>query len=132
MHKQKKRQVIELVEKQKLVIESHPVHNDLSMIGPDGSVTLTVHVSKNGPVVQIGAGRLTLEVKGDLAINAGRITINGREEIALSTAGNIRIDAAGDLSSCAHSQSVEAKLGNVDIKANDDVTFDGERIRMNC
>jgi len=132
MHEQENKQVIGLVENQKLVIESHLIHNDLNIIGPDGSVTLTVHVSKNGPVVQIDAGRLAIDVKGDLKINAGRITINGQEEIALSTAGNIRIDAAGDLSSSARAQSVEAKLGNVDIKANDDVTFDGERIKMNC
>jgi hypothetical protein len=44
----------------------------------------------------------------------------------------VSIDTPGDIHSEACSQKITAHLGNVDIKANDDVTLDGERIRMNC
>ena len=125
-------QIVNLVAKQKLVIEYHHPNNVLNIIASDGIVSLSIHITKKGPVLKIGGGDLTIQADGNLAIDAERVTIHSRKEMALTTDGNLHIEAAGDLHSKARIQTITADLGNVDIKANDDVTLDGERIRMNC
>jgi len=128
----KDRHIVELVKNQKLVIEFHPTRNDLNIVGPNGATRLSIQVTENGPVLKIGRGSLAIQIEGNLSIDAEQITIHGRKGMALTTDGDIRIDAAGDLISKAHTQKVRATPGNVDIEANDDITLDGERIRMNC
>lgn len=48
------------------------------------------------------------------------------------TEGDLKLQVAGDLHSEARVQNVTATLGDVNVRANDDVKMIGERIRMNC
>ena len=89
-------------------------------------------MTESGPVLKVGTGSLAIQTGGNLSINAEQITIHGRKGMALTTGGDIRINAAGDLISRARTQKIRATPGNIDIEANDDITLDGERIRMNC
>jgi len=125
-------QIVDLVAQQKLVIEYHHISNVLNIIDSDGIVSLSIHLTKEGPVVRIAGGALTIQAEGNLTIDAERVAIHSQKGMALTTGGNFHIEAAGDLHSKARIQTITADLGNVDIKANDDVTLDGERIRMNC
>jgi len=125
-------QIVDLVAEQKLVIEYHHLSNVLNIIASDGMVSLSIHITKEGPVLKIGGGVLTIQAEGNLAIDAERVAIHSRKGMALTTGGNLHIEAAGDLHSKARGQTITADLGNVDIKANDDVKLDGERIRLNC
>ena len=58
----------------------------------------------------------------------------------IKTAGNLVIEAgkdcltkiAGTNKSIARIQKLTASLGNVEIKANDDVKLDGESVKLNC
>ena len=45
---------------------------------------------------------------------------------------NASLVVAGDLETYARVQHHTATLGNVNIRANDDVRLNGERVRMNC
>lgn len=125
-------QIVNLVAKQKLVIEHQNLSNVLNIIGSDGMVSLSIHITKEGSVLRIGGGELTIQAEGNLAIDAESVAIHSRKGMALTTGENLHIEAAGDLHSKARVQTITADLGNVDIKANDDVTLDGERVRMNC
>jgi hypothetical protein len=40
--------------------------------------------------------------------------------------------ADGDLKTEARIQEIRARLGNVNVSANDDVRIDGERVMVNC
>ena len=69
-------------------------------------------------------GGLTLKTDGDLALSARRIDLNASEGMSLTT--------AGDLKTTGRSQTIVADLGDVKVKANDDVRFNGERVLVNC
>jgi hypothetical protein len=90
-----------------------------------------VHLTPAGPVLRF-EGSLLLEASGGLAVDAQRVAIHGREGLSLTSGGNARIEIAGDLDSQARIQNITAVLGNVNVKANDDVRMNGERIKMNC
>ena len=52
--------------------------------------------------------------------------------VSLNTDGDLALRAAGALTSEARIQNLTATLGDVNVRANDDVKMQGERIRMNC
>jgi hypothetical protein len=120
-----------LAHDQTLLVERLQDSDVLRLVGRDGQVCLAVHLTAAGPVLRF-EGNLMLEASGNLALSAGRIALHGRDGIALSTDGDAHIHAAGDLHSSARAQIITAQLGNVNIKANDDVKLNGERVKMNC
>lgn len=125
-------QTLELVGDHRLVVQNNAESSDLRVIGRNGSVSLSIHVTEHGPVLRLEGTVIHIEAQGELCLNAERLTIHGRRSLALTSDGKVSIDTPGDIQSDARSQKITAHLGNVDIKANDDVTIDGERIRMNC
>lgn len=44
----------------------------------------------------------------------------------------VELGPEGDIATRAREQVIEARLGDVRVKANDDVKLNGERIRLNC
>jgi hypothetical protein len=125
-------QTLQLVGDQQLVVESSSAENILHVIGRDGFVKLALHVTPDGPVVKFEGAGILIQSTGTLAIDAQSVVIRGREGVALVSGGNAEVRVAGDLTCEARVQSLTATLGNVNIKANDDVKLNGERVMMNC
>jgi hypothetical protein len=103
----------------------------LTLVGPSGVQALSIELTAQGPRLRMEAG-LSLAFSGELSIDAKRVAIHGREGIALTSGADAKIAASGELATSARAQSITAELGDVRVKANDDVRLDGERIRMNC
>ena len=123
---------LSLVGNQQLVVRRDERSDVLSIVAQNGRVSLSIEVTKDGPVLRLEGSNLTIETDAALAIDADTVALHGRRGMALSTDGNLTIHAAGDLCTNARRQKINAELGDVDIRANDDVKLDGERIRMNC
>lgn len=112
----------------------------LRLKAPDGRVCLTISLSAAGPVVELSAAALSVATEGDLTIDCERFQVNARRDMALVAGGSIAQDAGGnvttradgDIMTEAVAQQHRARLGNVDLIANDDVSLDGERVRLNC
>ena len=132
MTEDRRTQTLELVANQKLVVQRNAESSLLRIIGRDGKLSLAIHVTEDGPVVRLESSAIEIEAEGQLSLNAERVAIHGRKSLSLTSDGNVSIDTPADVHSDARSHKITARLGNVDIKANDDVTMDGERIRMNC
>lgn len=107
-----------------LHIDSVGDGHTLRLVGPGGGQRLEIAITPQGPVLRLG-GNLRVELTGDLAVEARRIALHGREGLALSSGADGSVQVVGDL-------AVTADLGDVSIRANDDVRIDGERVRMNC
>lgn len=107
-----------------LHIEPATDGHHLRLLGPGGGQSLEIVVTSQGPVLRLGAG-LRLELAGALSVDAERIALHGRSGVALTSGGEVTIDAATHL-------TAKADLGDVRVKANDDLRLDGERILMNC
>lgn len=125
-------QTIELIGSQALVLERTSIDNTLKIVSSDGNVRLSIHITSAGPVLRFEGGALMIQTAGDLAIDARSIAIQGREGLALFSGGDASVNAVGDLHVEARIQNLTALLGNVNIKANDDVKLNGERVMMNC
>ncbi len=106
--------------------------NVLEIVGADGRVTLSVRVTPAGPVLELEGCGLLIRATGDLAVQAERVAIHGREEVCITSGGDATIGVAGDLATTARIQNITAVLGNVNVKANDDVRLNGERVLVNC
>jgi hypothetical protein len=126
------RETLELTENQRLIVERRETESVLHVIGSSGQVSLTIQLTAEGPVLRFDGLDLRIEAGGDLAIGARQLRLHGREGVAISSGGDASIRAAGVLDSEATIQNIRARLGNVNVKANDDVGLRGERIRLNC
>ena len=122
----------ELIGQQALVVESAEGGDLLKIVAPDGRVRLAIAITPDGPVLELGGMGVMIRSSGPLAIDAERIALHGRNGLQISTGGDAAIRAEGDLTSVARIQNISASLGNVNVKANDDVRLNGERVMMNC
>jgi hypothetical protein len=122
---------LDLPGRQRLLVEREPDASVLRIFGSDGRVTLSIEVTESGPVLCFEGG-LEVRASGALDFAAQRVAIRGREGVRIESGGDAHIRAEGDLHSEARVQNVRARLGNVNVKANDDVKLRGERIRLNC
>lgn len=107
-----------------LHIERLPDGHLLRLLGPDGERSLEIALTPEGPVLRLHSG-LRMDLAGDLAVDARHVSLHGREGLTLTSGADASLMAAGDL-------VARAELGDLTLRANDDVRIDGERIRMNC
>jgi hypothetical protein len=122
---------LEFVGGQRLLIERGEREDLLSLVAPSGDVTFSVRITPDGPVLRFEHG-LRLEAAGPLEFAGRSLVLSGKEGVCIKSGGDAVIDVAGDLSSTARVQNIKARLGNVNVKANDDVRLTGERVRLNC
>lgn len=114
---------LKIIEKNK---ESH-----IEIIAPDGNMSFSIVFTSEGPVLNFGHSKIKICSQGDIELDAENLTLKGRQSLSLSSDGNINLNAKGDLDSLARVQNIQAELGNVNLKANDDVKLRGERILLN-
>lgn len=110
----------------------------LSVIGQDGTVCLRMTLGKEGPVVEMRTRSFKLAATEELRLDCDRMEINANRQVSIRSAsleqsisGDIRMQAGGLIHSEAYAQRIEARLGDIELRANDDVALDGEQIRLN-
>jgi hypothetical protein len=102
------------------------------IVGSDGRVQLSITLTADGPVLRLEGTGLKIQTAGTLALDAEQIALHGRRGVAISSGGDASITVAGDLEARARIHNIVAELGNVNVRANDDVKLNGERVMMNC
>lgn len=96
----------------------------LRLEGPEGEKSMEIVLTPQGPVLRLNSS-LRMDLTGDLAVEARHVSLHGREGLTLTSGTDAVLAVTGDL-------NLRAELGDVTVRANDDVRLDGERIRMNC
>lgn len=104
---------------------------DLCIRAPDGRVCLKVTLTPEGPRVELDSVSLSIAARGDLTMSCENMELRAEKDLALSAGGDVTLRAEGELSTEGLSQTIRASRGDVQVKANDDVALDGERIRLN-
>jgi hypothetical protein len=110
----------------------------LSVVGRNGQICLRMVLTPEGPVVEMQAQSFRLAASGELRLDCERLELNAREQLTLRSSkligiadNDIQLQAGGLIRSEAHAQQHRARLGNIELVANDDVALDGEQIRLN-
>lgn len=114
-----------------LVVERTAEGGLLRLLSPDGAKPIEIEVTAAGPILRLGHG-LAIAVAGKLDIAAEELSLHAQRGLELRSEGTLSVRAEGDMTMEAEAHAIEARLGDVSIKANDDVIAVGERIRMNC
>lgn len=109
-----------------------PGRDVLRVEGGDGRLRVSVAVTDAGVSIELDGAELMLRSSGTISLEAERLALRGREGLSLESGGDLDIRAEGVLASDARTQRIEARTGDVSVRANDDVRLDGERIKMNC
>jgi hypothetical protein len=123
---------VELAGSQRLEIERGADQDTIRLVGPEGGLRLTIIVTPAGPVLHVDGAGVMIQTTGVLGIAAERVAIHGREGVSLTSGTDVQVQATGRMDMQARSVGIKAEVGDVEVRANDDVRIDGERIRMNC
>src|SRR5690554_4735725 len=105
-----------------------------------GIPLFTIEVSEQGTNLIVSAENIQVNAKKDLSFTAENVSIKSRNETKMECGGNLihkimgnaTTSIEGDNVQEAKTQLVKANLGDVKIKANDDVKLNGERVKLNC
>ncbi|XYI02961.1 hypothetical protein ACMHYB_25685 [Sorangium sp. So ce1128] len=105
-----------------------------------GEVELDVRLTPSGPVLRIRAAELELSSPGAVRVDCDRFHVRAEHGIVHETGGDLAQTVAGDattrvrgeLRAEARQATIEARRGDVQLVANDDVQLLGERIKLNC
>jgi len=123
---------LRLIGDQQLSVEDQGTRNLIHLRGPGGRIALTIEVTATGPVLRFDGPGLAIQTSGPLAIESESLSLHGRRGLTLSSGGDATMRIAGDLEISARVQTIRAELGNVELRANDDVRMIGERVLLNC
>lgn len=98
--------------------------DEITIRGPAGEVLLEVVLTPSGPLLRFHAAQVALDCPGSVQVRCGSFEIE--------TAGDIVHRAGGALRAESDEISLQARRGDVDVRANDDINLTGERVRLNC
>lgn len=122
---------IELVHHHSLEVRQTRDRCVLHIVSQGNRASVSIHVSDRGISLCASGGDLTLETTGAISIDAQKLSLHGREGLSLSSDADASLRVSRDFEAQARIHNIHASLGNVNIRANDDVCLDGERIRLN-
>jgi hypothetical protein len=122
---------VPLAGQHQLVVDRRPDRSLVHLRGGAG-ISLTIEITASGPVLRFQGPALAIDAGGALAISAETIAIHARQGLQLSAGGDARVAVGGDLEVTAAAQALRARLGDVAVRANDDVTLNGARVLLNC
>ncbi len=111
----------------------------LMVRGPSGQVELTVRFTDEGPVLVFEAADLQLKSARKIDLDCEQLNVRSRDGICMETGGDLEqkvhgdrhVEVEGRSHQAARSIHLTSELGNVEVKANDDVVMRGERIKLN-
>lgn len=121
---------IELAGGQRLLLRTDG-EDSVIQIESSGVTVLSIRVTAEGAELLFEDG-LKMRAEGKLTLDGDQVTIRAREELRLESGGEAHIQVTGDLYTEARVQNIKATLGNINLKANDDVKLRAERILLNC
>ena len=108
-----------------------PGGEELRLRAPDGRVCLKIKLTPSGPEVELDSVALTIAARGEVSVACDRFSVVAEQGLSLVSGGDLEARARGAIETEAHAQRHRARLGDIALVANDDVTLDGERIRLN-
>ena len=107
----------------------------------DNQVTqMTIGIKQKGLSLTINAITINVNAIEELNLTSKKINLTASEQIEIKSDGDILYEignnsiteVGGTNINKADSHKITAAIGNVEIKANDDVRLDGERVKLNC
>lgn len=103
----------------------------LELYAPNGRMCVQLVLAPEGPRIELHGADLAIRTDRTLTVECDRFDLRAAHGVAIASGGDLDLAAVGQLHSEAFAQRHVATRGDVQLKANDDVQLDGERIRLN-
>lgn len=115
-------------------------NQEIKLVDNNKTTQLIISIKEKGLSLSINAFEINVNAAEELNFSSKRIKMNATEKIEIKTDGDLEFEIEKDCTaeiggisqSNAKTQLIRASLGNVEVKANDDVRLDGERVLFNC
>jgi hypothetical protein len=85
-------QLIPLRGQHQLLVERQAGHDAVALVGRDGVVRIRIAIDQGGASISVEAGSIALRAAGDLAIEAERVSLHGRQQVSVTTGAGATID----------------------------------------
>jgi len=105
--------------------------DQLQIRSPEGKICLRIHLTQDGPQVELSAASLAIETKGNLSLQCDQLHLQTQQSFQIESGGDVSVSAEGDIKTEAFSQHLHARRGNINATANDDIDLFGERVLLN-
>jgi hypothetical protein len=113
---------------------------EIKVIDKNNATQLIIKIRPEGLSLQINAVDININAVNQLNFYGKEVNIEASDAIRIKTHGDLVHEIGNNSTSTiggtnnikAQTQLITAELGNVEIKANDDVRLDGERVLFNC
>lgn len=117
-----------------------PGRDRLTIRSATGEVELQICMTEKGPLLRFRAADVELEATRDVKVHCEEFHVKAEKNIVQESGGDLRqriggqadVKVRGRMTLAARDTRIQAKRGNVQIEANDDVEVLGERIKLNC
>jgi len=123
--------VIELDHGRSLVIESEAGAEIVTLHSPSGEVEIEVVVTPEGPRLRLRAVELSLIAQKRVTIDCEDLELRCTRDMKVEVGGDQHEVVAGSAHHEAHTTTVEARRGDLTMRANDDARVEGERVLLN-
>ncbi len=92
---------------------------------------ISIEMTAAGPLLKACAAAVEMQAE-QIALGCKQFSVHAQDRIDIRSGGDIVTQAGGRHEVNAEQLSMEAKLGSVSIRANDDVQLLGEQLLLNC
>lgn len=114
--------------------------SELRLMDGQQNLQLTIRINDAGLELDVNARKLNIHAGQELNLSADKINIDAASQLNLRSAGNMvqqvekdfLTETGGVNKNIAKVQKLTASLGDVELKANDNIKLDGERVLLNC
>jgi uncharacterized protein (DUF2345 family) len=112
---QDKKKRIQLDSGRQIVVDSTEQEERIQIIEPEGEISMTVRMTKSGPVITVRGAHLELKSAESITLEAKEIRICAEESASVKSKGNLEVDSAKKMN----------------IHSADDIRLDGKMIHLN-
>ena len=123
-----------------LAVHSENASDIVRVRNAKGLVLFTIEVSSKGATLNIEAENISIIAKNKLHLSGEEVNISSQKQLSLKSEGSFNQYVKGDKTietqganiETAKTQCIKASLGDIKLKANDDIKLNGERVKLNC
>ncbi|MEM9834985.1 MAG: hypothetical protein AAF828_00700 [Bacteroidota bacterium] len=127
------KQQVDFSNGQRLLIQTGEAGQEsIELLAPGGDMVLQINFTEAGSTITLSGDTLKVKAKEKVEITGPVVDIHAKDELRIRSGGDLHQIVKNDTHSVARIQNITADLGNVNIKANDFVRLNGERVHLNC
>lgn len=113
---------------------------ELQLVDKNNVIHLLITFTENGLELSINASTLKINVSDQLDLSGKNVNIHALQNLSIVSHGSMTTEVSGntisrvqgDNENVARTQKITSTHGNIEMKANDNVKVEGERVLLNC